>query len=67
MNRQEANRKILELVGKAIEVFPDWRFHQILQNIQVEEPAIDQWYEESTETLSKATMATRTMENMGEC
>ena len=65
--RQETNRKIVEIVAKAVEEFPDWRFHQILQNIQVEEPAIDQWYEESTETLSKATMATRTMENMGEC
>ncbi len=52
MTRQEANRKILELVGKAIEEFPDWRFHQILQNMWIEQPAIDQWYEESTETLN---------------
>ena len=51
MTRQEANRKILELVGKAIEEFPDWRFHQILQNIGIEKPGQDQWYEESTETL----------------
>ena len=64
---QAANLAIVELVRKAVDRFPDWRFHQILQNIQVEEPAIDQWYEESTETLSKATMATRTMENIGEC
>ena len=51
MNRQEANRKILELVSRAVEDFPDWRFHQILQNLGVEQPAIDQWYEESDETL----------------
>lgn len=51
MNRQETNRKILELVSRAVEDFPDWRFHQILQNIGVEQPAIDQWYEESDETL----------------
>lgn len=51
MTRQEANRKILELVGTAIEEFPDWRFHQILQNMGIEQPAIDQWYEESDETL----------------
>ena len=51
MNRQEANRKILELVSRAVETFPDWRFHQILQNLGVEQPAIDQWYEESEETL----------------
>lgn len=51
MNRQEANRKILELVSRAVEDFPDWRFHQILQNLGVEQPAIDQWYEESEETL----------------
>ena len=51
MNRQEANRKILELVSWAVEAFPDWRFHQILQNLGVEQPAIDQWNEESDETL----------------
>ena len=51
MNRQDANRKILELVSRAVEDFPDWRFHQILQNLGAEKPAIDQWYEESDETL----------------
>ena len=51
MNRQEANRQILELVSRAVEDFPDWRFHQILQNLGAEKPAIDQWYEESDETL----------------
>ena len=49
--RQEANRKILELVSRAVEDFPDLRFHQILQIIGAERPAMDQWYEESDETL----------------
>lgn len=51
MNRQEDNRKILELVSRAVEEFPDWRFHQILQNLGIEHPFTDQWYEESGETL----------------
>lgn len=51
MNRQEANKRILELIRKTVGEFPDWRFHQILQNIGVEQPAIDQWYEESVDTL----------------
>ena len=60
MNRQEANRKILELVSRAVEDFPDWRFHQILQNIGVEQPAVDQWYEESEETLCNIKKGSKT-------
>ena len=51
MSRQEANRRILEAIHDMVEAFPDWRFHQILQNIGVEKPGQDQWYEESEETL----------------
>lgn len=51
MNRQEANRRILEAIHDMVETCPDWRFHQILQNIGVEKPGLDQWYEESEETL----------------
>ena len=51
MTRQEANRMIVETIKDAIELYPDWRFHQILQNMGIEQPAIDQWYEESDETL----------------
>ena len=54
MKRHEANREIVEMVAKAVEEHLDWRFHQILQNIGVEQPAIDQWYEESEETLTNA-------------
>ena len=59
MTRQAANRAIVELVRKAVERFPDWRFHQILQNIGVEQPAIDQWYEESDETLCNMKKTTK--------
>ena len=51
MTRQDANRQILKLVSTAVERYPDFRFHQILQNMKVEQPGRDQWYEESEETL----------------
>ena len=60
MTRQEANRQILELVGKAVEEFPDWRFHQILQNIGAEMPGTDQWYDESVETLNNIKQVSKT-------
>ena len=59
MNRQEANRKILNLLSAAVEQYPDWRFHQILQNLQInlrdvtEFKCHDQFYEESEETLDR--------------
>jgi len=56
MTRQEANYHILEKIKKAVDIHKDWRFHQILQNIGIEqvydgEGTIDKWYEESVETL----------------
>jgi len=51
MTRQEANRKILEKIALIVEREPDWRFHQILQNIGAEDQSRDQWYDESEETL----------------
>lgn len=51
MTRLEANRLIVNLIKETVEAYPDWRFHQILQNLEVEKPGIDKWYEESTETL----------------
>ena len=50
-SRQEANRKILELLAQAVENNPDFRFHQLLQNLGIEVPYTDQFYEESTKTL----------------
>ena len=51
MTRQAANRRIVETIKDMVELHPDMRFHQILQNMGIEQPAIDQWYEESDETL----------------
>ena len=59
MTRQEANRKILEKIAKVVEAEPNWRFHQILQNIGVElqgQRGQDQWFEESVETLEACTV-----------
>lgn len=56
MTRQEANKKILEKISKVIEAEPDWRFHQILQNIGIEVRGADQWYDESEDTLSAIKM-----------
>ena len=49
--RQEANRTILNLLSEAIEKNPGLRFHQILQNLGIEVPHTDQFYEESSKTL----------------
>lgn len=51
MTRLEANRKILEKISEIVETQPDWRFHQILQNMGIESPGCDQWYDESSRTL----------------
>ena len=53
MTRLEANRKILEKIAEVIETYPDWRFHQILQNIGCSYSEVDQWYEESETTLAR--------------
>lgn len=59
MNRQEANRKILNILSATVEQHPDWRFHQILQNLDVNLRDVttlkcfDQFYEESEETLER--------------
>ena len=51
MTRKEANEQLVKEIAKWVERFPDWRFHQILNNIGVEKPNVDQWYEESDTTL----------------
>lgn len=55
--RQDANRRILGRIEAMVESHPDWRFHQILQNLGVEVPNTDQWYEESEDTLSAVVAA----------
>lgn len=54
MNRLEANRQILKILSEFVEAYPQQRFNQLLQNTRVVVPnLIDQFYEESTETLSR--------------
>ena len=54
-DRLASNRLILSLLSEAVEKNPDMRFHQILQNFGVEVPNSDQFYEESSKTLSDLT------------
>lgn len=62
MNRQEANKKILEIVTSAVENNPDLRFIQILWNLNIIDSkkfgdekiiVIDRFYEEPEETLKR--------------
>lgn len=62
MNRQEANKKILEIVTSAVENNPDLRFIQILWNLNIIDSkkfgdekiiVIDRFYEEPKETLKR--------------
>ena len=36
MSRQEANRKIVEELSKAVEKYPSLRFHQLLYNMDIQ-------------------------------
>ena len=56
MTRQEANREILKLLSEVVENQPDWRFGQILINMNVLTrcdfvKCMDPFYEESIKTL----------------
>lgn len=57
MNRQEANKKILEIVTLEVENNPDLRFIQILWKLGIidsrDEKIIDRFYEEPEETLKR--------------
>ena len=59
MTRQAANHEILNKLYAVVEQHPDWRFHQILQNLHInlrdvtEFKCLDQFYEESEETLER--------------
>ena len=50
------NRFILTHLTKLVEEYPDWRFHQLLQNAGVSRPGEDQFYEESKTTLENMKM-----------
>ena len=61
-SRLEANRKIIGLLANLVETYPDWRFHQILTNVNVNVSELDNngllmckdmFYEESEDTLDR--------------
>lgn len=54
MTRFETNKMILHLIEECVNAYPDWRFHQILQNIGVTtSEGGDMFFEESDETLNR--------------
>jgi hypothetical protein len=53
-SRYDSNKAIIEIISLIAEKFPDWRFHQILQNIEIiGRLGEDLFYEESIETLER--------------
>lgn len=53
MPRQEANREILKLLSRMVEKYDDWRFGQILVNMDLVMPGEDPFFPESTELLNR--------------
>lgn len=51
-SRYKCNKEILNILADLIEEYPDWRFHQLLQNVRIEDFS-DRFYEESRETLKR--------------
>ena len=52
MNRLEANRELLKLVSTVVEMYPDWRFQQVLWNMSIVD-GTDKFYEEPVDTLKR--------------
>jgi hypothetical protein len=50
-DRLKSNLKIIEILTDLANQNPDWRFHQLLQNLEVESVGEDRFYEESNMTL----------------
>lgn len=59
MTRQEANKKLIDVLKCFVDTYPDWRFGQILFNVGVitrKQDSLDikdPFYEESTETWER--------------
>lgn len=51
--RYESNQRIVEILSELVERFPQWRFQQILQNVDIaSRDGEDLFYEESYDTLT---------------
>lgn len=55
MSRLEANRAIVAKITAMVEKYPDMRFNQLLQNMNIEHPGVDMWYVESSDLLANIT------------
>lgn len=54
--RYESNQRIVEILSELVEKFPQWRFQQILQNVDIaSRNGEDMFYEESYDTLTVLT------------
>ena len=53
MSRYQANKKILKVLKKLVERWPNWRFNQILLNADVTLEGKDMFFDESIETLDR--------------
>lgn len=54
--RYESNQKIIDILSELVEKFPQWRFQQILQNVDIaSRNGEDLFYEESVDTLTTLT------------
>lgn len=54
--RYESNQRIVEILSELVERFPQWRFQQILQNVDIaSRNGEDLFYEESYDTLTTMT------------
>lgn len=54
--RYESNQRIVEILSELVERFPQWRFQQILRNVDiVPSDRDDLFYEESYDTLTMLT------------
>lgn len=54
--RYKSNQRIVEILSELVEKFPQWRFQQILQNVDVaSRNGEDLFYEESYDTLTALT------------
>jgi hypothetical protein len=51
MTRQEANRKILELLTKEVEAHPDLRFNQIIVNKNLTKTESGSYYQQTHNTV----------------
>ena len=51
-SRYNCNKEILNILTELVEEYPDLRFHQLLQNVRIEDFS-DKFYEESVETLKR--------------